>query len=255
MTRRSSAWHGTAPAMAPMARSGAASFCSIDAAAASRGRLRCAHFACPAATWPPASRAAARSAALRTLRRRLAARRVSISPTRELDILLTRSNAGINAPLTSSMGRLFDAVAALIGLRQRCSFEGQAAMALEFAQHPVETDECYPFEITPVTSDEGSCECMIDWKPMSQRCSKNATLGVISAKFHNTLAAMIVTVAEQVGEPIVVAQRRLFPEPGAAGTSHPPASKRGFHTVLAAANPAERRRDRAGTDCGSEQGK
>lgn len=50
---------------------------------------------------------------------------------KQTDILLTMVQQGLNAPLTSSMGRLFDSVAALIGLRHTVAFEGQAAMELE----------------------------------------------------------------------------------------------------------------------------
>jgi hydrogenase maturation protein HypF len=129
---------------------------------------------------------------------------------RELNLLLTALNKHINTPLTSSMGRLFDAVAALIGLRQRCSFEGQAAMALEYAQLRVKTDECYPFEVTSVTTDVGGCERMIEWKPMIEALLDDHDTAQIAAKFHNTLAAMIVAVAEQVGEPVVALSGGCF---------------------------------------------
>ena len=46
-------------------------------------------------------------------------------------VFLEAIRKGVNAPLTSSAGRLFDAVAALIGLRQRASYEDQAAMEAE----------------------------------------------------------------------------------------------------------------------------
>jgi hydrogenase maturation protein HypF len=51
----------------------------------------------------------------------------------ELSILKTMLQRGLNTPRTSSMGRLFDAIASLLGLCQNISFEGQAAMQLEFA--------------------------------------------------------------------------------------------------------------------------
>ena len=61
-------------------------------------------------------------------------------------MLLHMLSRGLNAPLTTSAGRLFDGVAALLGVQQTTTFEGQAAMALEFAATE-ETDAAYPFPI------------------------------------------------------------------------------------------------------------
>ncbi len=65
----------------------------------------------------------------------------------DLKTLQTMLQGNLNTPATSSAGRLFDAVAALIGLRQVTRYEGQAAMELEFALDGVETEETYPLRI------------------------------------------------------------------------------------------------------------
>ena len=54
----------------------------------------------------------------------------------EFALIKQMLSKGVNAPITSSAGRLFDGVASLIGLRQHATFEGQAAMELEFAVDP-----------------------------------------------------------------------------------------------------------------------
>jgi hydrogenase maturation protein HypF len=97
---------------------------------------------------------------------------------------------GVNCPFTSSAGRLFDAVASLLGIRHRVNFEGQAAMELEFLVQPG-VEEAYP--------------AGLDWQPMVEAMLQDdATVGVKATKFHNALAETIVQVAQHIGEEKVV---------------------------------------------------
>ena len=133
----------------------------------------------------------------------------------ELALLRQMLAKGLNAPVTSSAGRLFDAVASLIGLRQRAGFEGQAAMELEFAAEPDASGDGYPFEV------KNSAPLIVDWGPMIEAiCDdlrRGCRPGVIAATFHRTLAQIIVVVARKVGESKVVLtggcfQNRLLTE-------------------------------------------
>jgi hydrogenase maturation protein HypF len=119
----------------------------------------------------------------------------------ELGLVRQMLAKGINAPVTSSAGRLFDAVAALVGIRQQVTFEGQAAMELESLIEP-EVTAVYPFELSNGVPQN------IDWAPMIGEIlvdlRKGISQGAIAAKFHNTLADVIVEVARQVVTPKVV---------------------------------------------------
>jgi hydrogenase maturation protein HypF len=117
----------------------------------------------------------------------------------ELATLETMLLRGVNSPFCSSIGRLFDAVAALLGLRQQMQFDGQAAMELEFATEGVVTDAAYKIPLT-----DSHSPMRLDWASMIEAMlvdvAHDVAVGEISAKFHNTLAEAIVTVAGRVGE-------------------------------------------------------
>ncbi len=122
----------------------------------------------------------------------------SFSPTQRQ--LLARVLTGrINAPLTSSAGRLFDAIAALLGVRLETRFEGQGAMELEWAIEALDTDESYPFRIVPNQSI-----LVLDWQPLVEALladlAGGARRNAMAAGFHNALVDAIVAVAERIGE-------------------------------------------------------
>ena len=117
----------------------------------------------------------------------------------ELKVLQTMLQRGLNTPKTSSAGRLFDAIAALLGLCQQASFEGQAAMQLEFATNGFKTNEAYPYELMcPPHSP-----MILNYSPMLNAIlddiHEQISQAIVAAKFHNTLIEGMVAIANRVG--------------------------------------------------------
>ena len=112
----------------------------------------------------------------------------------ESALLLQAASAGLNAPLTTSMGRLFDAIAALCGIRDTVSFEGQAAIELEQCADETER-EGYHFSIEWEPNG-----WIYDWRPVVNGVILDAAnglpTGTISMRFHRALAELLANAAE-----------------------------------------------------------
>ena len=144
----------------------------------------------------------------------------------ELAALKTALARKLNSPVTTSLGRLFDAISSLVSLRQQTHFEGQAAMELEFALDGIEIDEAYELPIVDCeirgaargdhrSAGQAACPAknpnsafVLDWSAMVEAILSDVKAGIsvgkISARFHNALAEAIIAVARHVGENHVV---------------------------------------------------
>ena len=145
----------------------------------------------------------------------------------EIDALVAMLGRSVRSPRSSSMGRLFDAVAALCGLAGVISFEGQAAMGLEYAAD-CGVEEAYPLPL--VETDAGPA--VADWEPLVRSVLADrdggVPVGAISGRFHNALAELAVAVARRWGGSRVVLTGGCFQNALLAGRARARLSQVGF---------------------------
>jgi len=109
--------------------------------------------------------------------------------SQEISLIRKQVERGINCPLTSSIGRLFDAVSALLGIRGRATFEGQAASDLEMMAGNGK-ENTYPFSIV----EDGEGRVVMVGELLGGIISDlrhGLPLSYISTRFHVTVALMI----------------------------------------------------------------
>ncbi len=139
----------------------------------------------------------------------------------------------VNCPITTSVGRLFDGVSALLGLSQVASFEGEAAMALEFSAES-EMEKTHPqlYRIPIESQSESKGPWVADWRPLISAIvrdiSEQKRPSEISLGLHHALAMLIADVAERIQCPQIVLSGGVFQNALLLKLSESELTKRGF---------------------------
>ena len=151
----------------------------------------------------------------------------------QLAVLLRAAERGLNAPICSSAGRLFDAVASLAGLPGGGGFEGQAAMALEFQARTGRAGGAYPLPLRSGVADPG---------PMLEALLADRRRGVpvadLALRFHAGLAGLALAWAEAAGREQVVLSGGCFQNRLLADLCERRLAGRGFQVFRPARYPA-----------------
>jgi hydrogenase maturation protein HypF len=125
------------------------------------------------------------------------ARRVD---ARHVATAMAMAERRIHAPLTSSMGRLFDAVASLAGVSDRASFEGQAAMRLEALAAGIRDRAAHGAYAFGLAATAGTIDAAPVVHAVVEDVARGADAGVVARRFHSAIVAMIADTCARLRE-------------------------------------------------------